>query len=87
MSPEEVESGRAALREVIEALAAAMPPLSPEDEACIQLSMRRDELLRARWAARLTQDDAAIAAAEQALVEIDAEYAALVSRHKARGTP
>lgn len=67
MSPDKVESAQAALREAIETLAAAMPPLSPEEDAHIQLLMQRDELLRALSAARLTGDDAAIADAMQAL--------------------
>lgn len=71
MTPEEFESARAALHEVIGTLATTMPPLSPEDEARIQRSMRRDELLRALSAAGLTRDDAAIADAQQSLTTFE----------------
>lgn len=74
MSPEEAESAREALREAIEALAAIMPPFSPEEEARIQLSMRRDELLRALGAARIARDREATIAAGDALIKFDEEH-------------
>jgi len=87
MTPEESEAARAALREAIEALAAIMPPFTPEEEACIQLSMRRDELLRALRAARVARDREATIAALDALIKLDEEYAELVSGRKVGGTP
>ncbi len=74
MTPEESEAACAALREAIEALAAIVPPFTPEEEARIQLSMRRDELLRALGAARVARDREATIAAGDALIKFDEEH-------------
>lgn len=71
MSPAEYEAGLVALREALDALVAALPPLSPEDEAATQRMMRRDKLLRTLSAARLANDHAAVVAAKQALTDFD----------------
>jgi hypothetical protein len=84
---EQSEAARAALREVIEDLAAIVPPFTPEEETCIQLSMRRDELLRALHAARVARDREATIAAGDALIKLDEEYADLVSGRKVGDTP
>lgn len=67
------DPARAALREAIDTLAAAMPLLSPEEEAQVQRSMRRDGLLRKLSAARLAEDWWAMYAANQALQAFDAQ--------------
>ena len=74
MTPEESEAARAALREVIEELAVIVPPFTPEEEACIQLSVRRDELLRALGDARAARDREATIAAGDALIKFDEEH-------------
>ena len=74
MTSEESEAARAALREAIEALAAIMPPFTPEEEASIKLSMRHHELLLALGDAQASRDKEATIAAGDALIKFYDEH-------------
>jgi hypothetical protein len=73
MTDDEMQSARLALGQMIGELAAQMPPLSPEDEVWIQRVLRRDELVRERYRARMAGDREGLIAAVEALIAFDEE--------------
>ncbi len=71
MTDDEMQSARLALGQMIGEIAATLPPLSPEDEAWIQRVLRRDELVRERYRARMAGDREGLIAAVEALIAFD----------------
>jgi len=74
MTDDEMQSARLALGHMIGEIAATLPPLAPEDEAWIQRVLRRDELVRARYRARVAGDREGLIAAVEALIAFDEEH-------------
>ena len=74
MTDDEMQQARAALHEILNELAAIMPPFSPAEEKRIQLSMKRDGLLRELNRAREARDREAMVAAGNAIIALDEEY-------------
>ena len=79
MTDDEMQQARAALHEMLDELAVIMPPLSPAEEKRIQISMRRDRLLRDLNRAREARDREAMVAAGDAIIALDEEYWRVVS--------